>query len=257
MNSLNTLLVQAQLCWKDPSKNREHLQSLLEKAEGDFDLAVFPETFTTGFLGDSDLPDEDMAGPTVSWMREMASVHRCAVAGSAVIAEGGKRYNRMIFVKPNGSISTYDKRHLFAFGGENRRYSPGNERVIVEYLGWRINLQVCYDLRFPAWCRNRDDYDLMLLVANWPAKRVHHWSLLLEARAIENQSWVIGVNRVGDDGNGLHYPGCSVVFDPMGAKITELGDQEVCRRVPMDLARVGETRSQFPFQQDADRFSIE
>lgn len=257
MSTLNALLVQAQLGWKDPSKNRDHLQSLLANAEDDFDLAVFPETFTTGFLGDSDLPDEDMGGPTVAWMREMADAHRCAVTGSAVIVENGKRFNRMIFVTPEGRVTAYDKRHLFAFGGENRRYTAGEDRVIVDYLGWRINLQVCYDLRFPAWCRNRDDYDLMLLVANWPAKRVHHWSVLLEARAIENQSWVIGVNRVGDDGNGLHYPGCSAVYDPMGARIAELGEQEVCHLVRMDRARVDETRCQFPFQQDADRFRIE
>ena len=140
----------------------------------------------------------------------------------------------MIFATPEGVLAQYDKRHLFAFGGENRRYTAGDDRVIVDYLGWRINLQVCYDLRFPAWCRNRADYDLMLLVANWPAKRVHHWSALLEARAIENQSWVIGVNRVGDDGNGLHYPGCSVVHDPMGASVIELGSEEACQMVQLD-----------------------
>ncbi len=257
MSQLNTLLVQAQLGWKDPSKNRNHLQSLLAGAEGDFDLAVFPETFTTGFMGDSQRTDEGMGGPTVAWMCEMADVHQCAITGSAVIVENGQRFNRMFFVTPEGEITTYDKRHLFAFAGENRRYTAGDERVIVEYRGWRINLQVCYDLRFPAWCRNRDDYDLMLLVANWPAKRVHHWSVLLEARAIENQSWVIGVNRVGDDGNGIHYPGRSVVHDPMGARVVELGDEEACRLVPLDLSAVAETRGQFPFQQDADRFRIE
>lgn len=257
MSTLNALLVQAQLGWKDPSKNRDHLQALVASADGDFDLVVFPETFTTGFMGDSDVTDEDMKGLTVAWMREMARVHQCAITGSAVIVENGHRFNRMLFVTPDGAVSTYDKRHLFAFAGENRRYTAGDERVIVEYRGWRINLQVCYDLRFPAWCRNRDDYDLMLLVANWPAKRVHHWSLLLEARAIENQSWVIGVNRVGDDGNGIHYPGCSVVHDPMGSRIVKLGDKEECRLVAMTLASVEDTRSQFPFQQDADRFRIE
>jgi predicted amidohydrolase len=257
MSTLNTLLVQAQLCWRDPSRNRDHLQSLLAETEGDFDLAVFPETFTTGFMGDSERTDEDMGGATVAWMRAMASDHQCAIAGSAVIVENGHRYNRMMFVTPGGEITTYDKRHLFAFAGEHRLYSAGNDRVIVDYRGWRINLQVCYDLRFPAWCRNHDDYDLMLLVANWPAKRVHHWSALLEARAIENQSWVVAVNRVGDDGNGIHYPGCSVVHDPMGARILELGDQEECRRVSIHRAIVDETRAQFPFLKDADRYRIE
>jgi omega-amidase len=162
----------------------------------------------------------------------------------------------MIFVTQKGVLAHYDKRHLFAFGGENQRYCAGDDRVIIDYLGWRINLQICYDLRFPAWCRNRADYDLMLLVANWPAKRVHHWSSLLLARAIENQSWVIGVNRVGDDGNGLHYPGCSVVHDPMGAKLAELGSEETYRIITLDLAQVEETRANFPFQQDADPFTI-
>ncbi|MFC1688761.1 amidohydrolase [Pseudomonadota bacterium] len=257
MTDLNVLLVQAQLGWKDPSRNREHLQTLLAQVEGHFDIAVFPETFTTGFLGDSDLPDEDMSGPTVDWMREMAGLNDCAVTGSAVIVENGQRFNRMIFVAPDGALRYYDKRHLFAFGGENRRYTAGSERVIVDYLGWRINLQVCYDLRFPAWCRNRNDYDLMLLVANWPAKRVHHWSSLLEARAIENQSWVVAVNRVGDDGNGLHYPGSSVVHDPMGASVAQLDDEESCRIVKLDGQQLEEVRTQFPFQQDADQFSFD
>jgi omega-amidase len=256
MTRMNVLLVQAQLGWKDPSKNREHLQALVAQVEDDFDLVVFPETFTTGFLGDTDLTDEDMQGQTVLWMKEMACQHSCAIVGSAVIVENRQRYNRMIFVRPQGDVTCYDKRHLFAFGGENRRYTAGEDRVILDYLGWRINLQICYDLRFPAWCRNRGDYDLMLLVANWPAKRVHHWSALLEARAIENQSWVIGLNRVGDDGNGLHYPGCSVVHDAMGARVAELGSEEICRVVQLDKNQLEEARSLFPFQQDADQFTI-
>ena len=215
---------------------------------------MLPETFTTGFLGDADLPEEGMDGPTVAWMRQLAERKGCALAGSAVITESGQRFNRLLFVSPNGEVAHYDKRHLFAFGGENRRYTAGRERVIVDYLGWRINLQICYDLRFPAWCRNRDDYDLMLLVANWPSKRVRHWSALLEARAIENQSWVIGVNRVGEDGNGMQYPGCSVVHDPLGECVANLDDQETCRSVALDLEAVTQTRAQFPFQGDADRF---
>lgn len=171
---MKTLLLQAQLGWKDPARNREHLQSMISGESGGFDLVVLPETFTTGFLGDADLPAEDMNGPTVRWMQELAKHHDSAIAGSAVITEQGHRFNRFLFVTPGGDVYHYDKRHLFAFGGENKRYTPGNERVIVNYLGWRINLQVCYDLRFPAWCRNRNDYDLMLLVANWPSRRVHH-----------------------------------------------------------------------------------
>jgi omega-amidase len=256
MNTLKTLLVQAQLCWKDPARNRGHLSSLVATANGTFDLVVLPETFTTGFLGDADLPSEGLQGPTVNWMREMASQYDCAVCGSAVIEEDGRRFNRMIFVTADGVQAFYDKRHLFAFGGENIRYTAGTDRVIVDFRGWRINLQVCYDLRFPAWCRNREDYDLMLLVANWPSKRVYHWSRLLEARAIENQSWVIGVNRVGEDGNGLRYPGHSVVHDPMGACVADLGEVESVEIVELDLGMAEKVRADFPFQADADRFII-
>jgi len=256
MSTLNTLLVQARLDWKDPARNREHLESMIPADQGNIDLIVLPETFTTGFLGDADLPAEDMTGPTVQWMKQLAREKGCAIAGSVVITEPPDRFNRLVFVTPDGATRHYDKRHLFAFGGENKRYTPGNERVIVDYLGWRINLQICYDLRFPAWCRNRNDYDLMLLVANWPSRRVHHWSLLLEARAIENQSWVIGVNRVGEDGNGLKYPGCSVVHDPAGACVTNLEDAERSMLVELDLSRVEQVRSDFPFQADADDFIL-
>lgn len=254
---LKVLLVQAQLGWKDPQHNRDHLESLLAGRAGDCDLAVLPEAFATGFLGDSDLPDEGMDGPTVEWMRRQAAQHGCALSGSAVIVEDDRRFNRMLFVTPDGAVSHYDKRHLFAYGGEHRRYSAGERRVIVNDAGWRINLQVCYDLRFPAWCRNRDDYDLLLMVANWPTRRVEHWSALLKARAIENQSWVVGVNRVGEDGNGIAYPGRSVVHDPLGTCLADLGDSESCRLVELDLGEVERVRREFPFQADADRFVIE
>jgi predicted amidohydrolase len=256
VNALKVMLVQAQLRWKDPAHNREHLEKLLSATDGDCDLAVLPETFTAGFLGDSELPEEGMDGPTVRWMQELAARRGCALAGSAVIVEQGRRYNRLLFVTPDGALRHYDKRHLFAYGGENRRYTAGTQRVNVEYLGWRINLQVCYDLRFPAWCRYRGDYDLMLLVANWPTSRAAHWSLLLEARAVENQSWVVGVNRVGEDGNGLQYPGRSVVHDPMGQRVADLGDTEGCCLAELDLDRVIRVRTEFPFQADADRFTL-
>jgi predicted amidohydrolase len=256
MSTLTALLVQARVRWREPARNREHLESLLNAADSGADLAVLPETFTTGFLGDGDLPDEGMDGPTVAWMRDWARAHDCALAGSAVIVEDGRRYNRLLFVTPDGAVSHYDKRHLFAYGGENRRYTAGDRRVTVDYRDWRINLQVCYDLRFPAWCRSRGDYDLMLLVANWPSRRAAHWSTLLEARAIENQAWVIGVNRVGEDGNGFQYPGRSVVHDPLGGRAADLGDSEGCRRVELDLDTVRRVREEFPFHADADRFEL-
>lgn len=256
MDTLNILLVQAQLDWKDPASNRQHLAGLMRAAEPGFNLAVLPETFTTGFLGDSSQTDEGMDGETVAWMREQAAFHDCALAGSAVIVEDGRRYNRMLFVRPDGDITSYDKRHLFAFGGEHERYAAGSQRVTAVFLGWRINLQVCYDLRFPAWCRLQDDFDLQLFVANWPSKRVAHWSALLRARAIENQAYVVAVNRAGKDGKGIDYPGASAVFDPLGEALSELGEGEQTQRVTIDGRRVAEIRRQFPFQADADRLQI-
>lgn len=258
--SLRILMVQAQLRWKDPAANRDHLASLLQQAEGSFDLAIFPETFTTGFLGDTDLPEEDMSGATVQWMKEMSRQHQATMTGSAVIVEQGKRYNRLIWVTPEGqeegTVQHYDKRHLFAFGGENQRYVAGHQRLVWNWRGWRINPQICYDLRFPVWCRNRNDFDLQLFVANWPEKRLAHWIKLLQARAIENQAYVIGINRVGEDGNGLAYPGRSQAFDPLGNELADLPGTEQIRLVTIELQQVADVRSQFPFQADADEFSL-
>ncbi len=253
---LRVLLVQARLGWKQPEENRAHLETLIEGAKGDFDLAVLPETFTTGFLGDPDLPSEGMDGPTVAWMKQLAARRSGALAGSAVIVENGKRYNRFLLTTPAGEVHHYDKRHLFSFGGEDKRYVPGERRTAVRLGDWRVSLQVCYDLRFPVWCRHRGDFDLQIFVANWPTPRVRHWQALLRARAIENQSWVIGVNRAGEDGNGIAYPGCSEIYDPLGEPVVELGAGETCHAVTLDLGQVGAVRDKFPFQRDADRFEL-
>ncbi|MEJ8568176.1 nitrilase-related carbon-nitrogen hydrolase [Elongatibacter sediminis] len=254
---LQVLLVQATLGWKQPAENRAHLEDLLEQAQSPFDLAVFPETFTTGFLGDPDVPNEGMDGPTLEWMRELAVRHQGSLAGSAVIVEDGKRFNRFLLVTPAGDVHTYDKRHLFSYGGENKRYAPGSQRVTVPLGPWRTSLQVCYDLRFPAWCRHRGDFDLQIFVANWPASRVEHWQALLRARAIENQAWVIGLNRAGEDGNGIAYPGCSLIFDPLGETVCELGAEEETRLVSLDRSQVEAVRGKFPFQADADPFTLQ
>ena len=201
MTTLRILMVQTAIDWNDPAANRARLQSMLEKHAGSYDLVVLPETFTTGFLGGEGGEGESMDGPTVAWMQDTCARYGGALAGSMVIGENGNRYNRFLFATADGIRAHYDKRHLFSYGGEDGHYTAGSDRVNVDYLGWRINLQVCYDLRFPAWCRYRGDYDLMLLVANWPVRRIHHWSTLLEARAIENQSCVVGLNRVGKDGH--------------------------------------------------------
>lgn len=253
---MKTLLVQARLFWKKPEENRAHLEAQLESFGQPFDLAIFPETFTTGFLGDPDLPNEGMDGPTVGWMQELAHRHQGALAGSAVIVEDGQRFNRFLLVTPDGSVQHYDKRHLFGIGGENERYVAGRERIVMTYRDWRICPQVCYDLRFPAWCRNRDDYDLLLFVANWPRGRIHHWIALLQARAIENQTWVIGINRVGEDGKGVSYPGRSQVYDPAGALVADLEEAEESRLVELDLNQVAATQKAFPFQGDGDPFEL-
>ena len=256
MTTLRILMVQTAIDWNDPAANRARMQSMLEKHAGSYDLVVLPETFTTGFLGGEGGEGESMDGPTVAWMQDTCARYGGALAGSMVIGENGNRYNRFLFATADGIRAHYDKRHLFSYGGEDGHYTAGSDRVNVDYLGWRINLQVCYDLRFPAWCRYRGDYDLMLLVANWPVRRIHHWSTLLEARAIENQSCVVGLNRVGKDGHGLYYPGASAVHGPMGETVVKLGDEDVCQLVELDLDDVRKARSRFPFQEDSDNVQI-
>lgn len=249
-------LVQAELQWRDPSRNRERLGELARGAGNGVDLVVLPETFTTGFLGDEDVPEEGMHGPTVQWMTELAQELDAAVCGSAVIVDRGQRFNRFLAAGPEGLLAHYDKRHLFGPGGEQERYVAGRERVVFSWRGWRICPQVCYDLRFPAWCRNRGDYDLLVFVANWPAARMAAWKALARARAIENQACVAAVNRVGTDGRELAYPGQSCVVDAMGAERCGLGDEERVADVALDLAELRRVREELPFLADADRFEI-
>jgi predicted amidohydrolase len=264
VKNLTIALIQAQLRQREPAANREHLEALVRSA-GPADLYLLPETFTTGFLGDGPRTGEahdirraeDMAGDTVKWLRGLAVEAGGALAGSVVIEEQGAHYNRFLFASPDGRLHHYDKRHLFAFGGEDQRYSAGARRVVFEYRGWRICPQVCYDLRFPVWCRNRDDYDLLLFVANWPAVRVAAWDALLPARAIENQACVAAVNRVGEDGNGVTYPGRSVAYDALGASIVAPWSEEGSRIAELSFDALREVRSKLPFAADADTFRID
>lgn len=263
MTGLRVLMVQPRLCWQDPAENRRQLEERIKNALGapdavnEADLVLVPETFTTGFLGDFDRDPESMDGATVAWMQRLAAGLNAAVAGSVVIGENGSRFNRFLFVTPEGDIHHYDKRHLFAYGGEHKRYTAGERRVVVTYRGWRICLQVCYDLRFPVWCRIRNDYDLLVFVANWPSKRVAAWNALLRARAIENQACVIGINRVGEDGNGIEYPGRSVAYDALGEGLAELGGEEATKIVELDLDDLRRVRTELPFLADADGFRLE
>ncbi len=253
---LRCLLVQTQLFWANPQANRDQLETIVRREGAAYDLIVFPETFTSGFLGDAEAEPETMQGATVRWMRELAAEFDCVLCGSAAIATESGNANRFLWVTPAGDVSFYDKRHLFSFGGEDRRYVAGQERKVFHYRGWRICPQICYDLRFPAWCRNRGDYDLLLFVANWPEPRTPAWTALLKARAIENQCYVIGVNRSGKDPRGLTYSGASAVYDPLGETVLDLGPEACTAHAELFLEKVTAIRTQLPFQQDADSFEL-
>ena len=254
---LRAALVQAELRWQAPGANRDHLSRLMDRSSS-ADLYVLPETFTTGFLGDAAGEVESFDGPTLAWMREQAGDRSAAIMGSLALSdEQGRRRNRMVFVRPDGEVTWYDKRHLFAFGGEDDRYTAGTKPVVAEWRGWRIDLQICYDLRFPVWCRNTRDFDLQVFVANWPSPRVEAWRLLLRARALENQAFVLGVNRTGADGNGVAYPGRSSAWDGGGDCLVELDDQEATHTVRLNRAELRALREKLPFLGDADRFAIE
>lgn len=255
--TLNILLVQAELVSSRPDENRQRLEDMSAPSASAADLVVFPETFSTAFLGDQDAPPETMQGETVAWMTNRARDWNAAVCGSIAIEAGGKRWNRFVFVAPDGRRHEYDKRHLFGMGGEDRRYAGGTQRVVFEWRGWRICPQICYDLRFPVWCRNQDDYDVLIVVANWPAPRIDAWTALLRARAIENQAYVVGVNRVGSDHRGNRYVGHSGVYGPGGAVCAEFGDRATARVVALSRETLKKIRKELPFHKDRDLFSIE
>ena len=256
LNKLQCLLVQTQLFWADAEANRRQLETIARERGLNCDLIIFPETFTSGFLGDAEAAPESMDGATLAWMKSLAVELDSVICGSVAISTGQGRVNRFLWVPPDGGLEFYDKRHLFSFGGEDKRYIAGCERKIFNYRGWRICPQVCYDLRFPVWCRNRDDYDVLLFVANWPEPRTPAWTALLKARAIENQCYVIGVNRSGRDPRGLEYAGGSAVYDPLGNTVLNLGSIECSKKTRIALQQVRDIRNQLPFLQDADNFEL-
>lgn len=257
MQDLKVTIAQSMLHWEDAEANRRMFETKLAILAGKTDVVVLPEMFTTGFSMRSDELAEDMTGPTVRWMREQAKKLDAAVYGSVIITEVGKCFNRGLFVKPDGQVTVYDKRHLFRFANETDHYSAGSERVVVDWRGWRILLQICFDLRFPVFARNRSDYDAMLYVANWPEARRYPWSHLLIARAIENQCYVAGVNRVGMDGKGIHYTGDSVVIDPRGGVIGQVEpSMEGTASVTFDREALEDFRAKFPVALEADDFEL-
>lgn len=255
MQDLNASLIQCQLAWENPQDNRQQFAEIIQGVPNATDLIVLPEMFTTGFSMNALANAEEPGGDTEQWLRDIAKRHNCAVTGSIAVATGGQVFNRMLFATPE-NLYIYDKRHLFRMAGEHKRYAPGDERVIVEWRDWRINLQVCYDLRFPVFSRNRNDYDMLIYVANWPAPRAAHWRALLIARAIENQAAVIGVNRIGSDANGLDYSGDSLAVAPDGKLLADMRDEARVDQVCFYASHLLTYREKFPCHMDADAFDL-
>jgi len=260
---LRVSLIQAATLWHDPAGNRALYADLARSLTGQTDLVVLPETFTSGFSNEALASAEGMDGPTVAWMTALAAALGAVVTGSLQCRVGEQVFNRLLWARPDGSLAHYDKRHLFRMANEHQRYAAGDQALTVELHGWRVRPLVCYDLRFPVFIRNvfdqhaeRFDYDLVLFVANWPAARRHAWRTLLAARAIENLSYCVGVNRVGEDGNGISYAGDSVALDMLGQPLIECGAQTQVVNVRLDGAALRAHRQRFPAQLDADRFAL-
>lgn len=256
--SLNLALVQSTFYWEDKKRNLKHFAHILKTLKNTgADLVVLPEMFTTGFSMKPqnlfDIPE----GETLFWLKDHAKQLSMALCGSAIIKENNHYYNRLYFVEPSGHYKTYDKRHLFSLAGEDKVYAAGKKKLILEYKGWKINPQICFDLRFPVWCRNDSEFDLQLFVANWPERRIAAWNSLLQARAIENLCYVAGVNRVGHDGNNVYHSGNSAVFNPLGKKISTLqAHQEQIEIVSLNKTEIEKTRAKFSFLQDRDEFRL-
>ena len=254
--NLRVTLIQADLAWQDPATNRRNLAAHFRGLAGHTDLIVLPEMFTTGFSMAADSLAETMAGATVGWLREEAAAIGCAITGSLIVEENGRHYNRLVWATPDGNLAHYDKRHLFRMAREQEHYAAGNRRLVVELKGWRLCPLVCYDLRFPVGSRSRGDYDVLLYVANWPARRRAAWSALLRARAIENVCYVVGVNRVGKDGNGASYSGDSVALDFLGQVLGGDRDGDFVETVVLDRESLATFRRDFPVHLDADDFEL-
>lgn len=257
MTELKFTIVQPDIVWEDKQANLAQYEQYLAAVNGKMEVVVLPEMFSTGFSMVPEKLAETMDGTTVQWMKDTARKYGCILTGSLMIEEDGKYYNRLVWVQPDGKTCHYDKRHLFGYAHENKHYSAGDKRMIVSVKGIRICLMVCYDLRFPAWSRNsKAEYDVLLYVANWPERRNLPWKTLLQARAIENISYCIGVNRVGKDGNDVTHTGDSSVFGPLGELLWQHSDSAICHTITISKEAVMQARQQFPFLEDADRFII-
>ena len=253
---LRVTLVQTELAWQDPAANRRGLAGHFRGLAGHTDLVVLPEMFSTGFSMEAEQLAEDMGGPTIGWLREEAASLGCVITGSLIVRDAGRCFNRLVWARPDGSLEYYDKRHLFRLANEQQHYAAGTRRLVAAVKGWRVCPLICYDLRFPVWSRSRGDYDLLLYVANWPQRRAHAWATLLKARAIENLCYVVGVNRVGRDGNGTSYAGDSVALDFLGQPLSSEGGGDRVETVVLDLESLQSYRNSFPAQLDADPYEI-
>jgi predicted amidohydrolase len=287
MSTLSITTIQADLFWEDKKANLQRFEEKILGIREYTEVVILPEMFNTGFSMKPETLAEKMDGPSVAWMKKLAAQKRIILTGSLIIEEEGNYYNRLIWMLPNGQYGYYDKRHRFAYAGENEHYTAGNKRLIASVKGWKINLLVCYDLRFPVWSRQspaqapagvqeqeassmglsaaisgndakvpEPEYDLLIYVANWPERRNHAWKTLLQARAIENQSYVAGVNRVGKDGNSIYHSGDSMIIDPLGEALYHSPEEETVFTYTLQKKKLEEARSRFPFWRDADHFSI-
>lgn len=249
-------LIQSDLIWENAAANRENFDSKINEINSEVNLIVLPEMFSTGFTMNAPEVAEEMNGETVRWMQSVSKQKNAAITGSIVIKENGQFYNRMLFVFPSGELQYYDKRHLFSLAGEDQFYTAGNQKVIVEYLGWKICLQICYDLRFPVFARNVENYDLILYVANWPKVRTDAWDALLKARAIENLTYVAAVNRIGLDDNNFEHNGHSQIIDFLGNYNIEPQETEGVFVAELDKNSMLEIRRKLNFLDDRDNFEI-
>ncbi len=262
MSTLTITTIQSNLLWEEKSANLQMLEQKISVIEEKTEIVVLPEMFSTGFSMQAKLLAETMEGETVQWMKRVSRENGIILTGSIIIEESGNYFNRIIWMLPNGQYGQYDKRHLFAYGEEDKYYTPGNKRLIASVKGWKINLLVCYDLRFPVWARqqkkgNETEYDVLIYVANWPEKRSHAWKTLLCARAIENQCYVVGVNRVGTDAKNIYYSGNSLIIDPLGQVLYHMADEEDVFTITLQKEKLEEVREKFPFWKDADTFNIQ
>lgn len=266
MSTLTITTIQSDLFWEDVVSNLNSFEAKIKSIDTKTGIVVLPEMFSTGFSMNTEKHAESMDGYTMQWMKRVSKENKIILTGSLMIKENEHYFNRLIWMMPNETFGYYDKRHLFGYGEEDKHFSSGNKRLIASVNGWKINLQICYDLRFPVWSRQQSqyineeftpEYDVLIYVANWPERRNHAWKTLLCARAMENQCYVVGVNRVGKDGNGIYHSGDSIVVDPVGEVLYHMADKEDIFTITLEKDRLQGTRARFPFLKDADQFNIE